>query len=116
MVLLSVAICALIAGVSVGLTAFAVAVALLTKDISEKSERVVRHELAAERSLRILAETERDGLKKAVDMQAEAIEKGALPWFPKSERLEARYENEALDRMENPSFYADVVEGLGGTK
>lgn len=44
-----------------------------------------------------------------------AIEAGSLPWFPKNDKLEARFEADAIDRLDNPVVSWDTVPGLGGT-
>jgi len=109
------AVLALIVGLSFGVAAFTLALAVMVNEVSKRQLETVKSELRAENGLRKLAETERDGLKAAIETQARAIESSALPWFPKTEKMEQRYENEAIDRMENPSFY-DSVDGLGSTR
>ena len=59
-----------------------------------------------------MAETELHGLKTAVSMQAKAIEANALPWSAKNDKLESRYEQEALDATDRGQWQ-DVVDGLG---
>ena len=114
MEVLAVGLLALVAGASVAAAVLGVAIAVTVSECSKKALEHVKRELRIEGSRRVLAEMERDGLKKQLEMQSKAIESNALPWYPKTEKLEARYEIEAIDRMENPGFYNDVVEGLGG--
>ena len=109
-------ILALLVGAFAAFAALGLGLAIVYQDLARRQEVILKTELRAEKGLRTLAEAETAGLRKAMDMQAEAIEKGALPWFAKSDKLEARYESEAIDRLENPSYYADVVDGLGGTR
>lgn len=108
---------ALLVGVSFGLTVFGLSFALMIQEQSKRSGETLKSELQAERGLRLMAETERDGLKRSFEMQSKAIEANALPWIAKNDRLEARFETEALDEMARPGYdYQDMVEGLGGTR
>lgn len=116
MTLVVVAVLALIAGVSFGVTAFGLALAVMVNEVSKRQIALVAEDLRIERRMHLAAQMERDGLKKSLDIQSAAIESSALPWYPKTEKMEKRYEDEAIDKMENPSFYADVVDGLGGTR
>lgn len=68
----------------------------------------------AERAQRA-AEEKANGLEKQIDAQRSAIETSSLPWFPKNDRLEARFEADAMDKMENPVVSWDSIPGLGGT-
>lgn len=116
MIALVVIVLAMVVGVSFGLAAFGLAFAMLFQEILKRQESILKSELSSERSLRLMAQTEAEGIKKTWEAQSNAIEANALPWVAKNDRIEARYENEAIDRLENPSFYNDVVEGLGGTR
>ena len=114
---------ALLSGFSLALFVGAICLAVVAVDLKNKQKegiekyvKTLELELSAQRSLRIMAETEASGLKKSIEMQSKAIEANSLPWFPKTDKLEARYENEAVDKMENPSYYSDMVDGLGGLR
>lgn len=61
----------------------------------------------------VQAEEELARLHSEGAAQVRAIEQGALPWVAKDEKLEARFESEALDNLDRP--WADNVSGLGGT-
>lgn len=60
-----------------------------------------------------LAEKKAAALEAQIKATRDAIESNALPWVPKSELLEHRYENEALDKLENPSISWDTVPDIG---
>lgn len=56
---------------------------------------------------------ELEAIRKAEKL---AIESNSLPWYAKNDKLEARFEADALDKLDNPQVdYQDVVAGLGGT-
>lgn len=103
---------ALIAGFFV-LSALATVLLVMSQSTFESRFDSMSYRLNAETSRRKLAEEDAKAARLEVKAAATAIETGSLPWFPKTEKLEARYENEALDRLENPSFYSDAVDGLG---
>ena len=104
-----IALLALISGLLVGLSAFAVTLAVMLNELAKRQESLLREEIAISIARAVTAEAKASAVTSA-------IEGNALPWFPKSDKMDARYEREALDRMENPSFYADAVEGLGGVR
>lgn len=55
-------------------------------------------------------------LEAQKDAAAKAIEASSLPWFPKNDRLEARFEADAIDQLDNPQVdWNDHVQGLGVT-
>ena len=107
---------AVLLALSSALALFSLLAFVMMQELRKDSLELVKSELRAERSLRTMAEAETAGLKKSFEMQSQAIEQGALPWIAKNDKIEARYETEAIDRMENPSFYTDIVDGLGGTR
>lgn len=98
-----------LSGFSLALCLAAVSLAVIAVDTKQSAERLLLIQVAQTAR----AEKEAVAAKEERVALARAIESNSLPWFPKNEKLEARYENEALDRLENPSFYSDVVDGLG---
>lgn len=110
--IVTIAIIALIAGFALALAAFGTCLLMGALELL----RVSKEQMLTAVSERVRAERETASAKAEQAVIARAIESNSLPWFPKTDKLEARYENEAIDKMENPSFYADVVEGLGGTR
>jgi hypothetical protein len=69
--------------------------------------------MSLEREDKILAQNKLKQLEDLRRVERAAIEANALPWVPKSELLEHRYENEALDKLENPSISWDTVPDIG---
>lgn len=112
MTILAITIAALIAGGAIGVGVLGGVLAILALELL----KTAKEQMLTAVSHRVISEERARQAELASSAVAKAIETSALPWFPKTEKLEARYENEAIDRLENPSFYADVVDGLGGTK
>jgi len=96
---------AFVAGVSLSVAGL---MALLVVKATEVMDVSIKQKIEAEQAA---ADLRKEGARVNA-----AIEANSLPWIPKTDKLEARYENEAIDKMENPSFYQDVVEGLGGVR
>ena len=105
---------ALISGLFIGLTAFATALAII---VAETSKRIVSHHQSAayfEMCRRLESERVEQELRAQMEKQAHAIEANALPWVAKNDKLEARYETEALERLERPEWnYSEMLDGLG---
>lgn len=112
---------ALLSGFALALCLAAICLAVIAVDTRNKQNEIFDkryHQLANKALLemeRVRFEKERaDVAEKKLEANVKAIEASSLPWFPKTDKLEARYENEAIDKLENPSFYAEDVPGLGG--
>lgn len=108
-----IAVLALIAGLSFGISVLGGALLVIAMSLlstaKEQMLRQVEERIRAERQLAAVKEEQAE--------VARAIERNSLPWIAKSDKMEARYETEAMERLERPEFsYADVVEGLGGTR
>lgn len=73
-------------------------------------------ELLIQMDLKVLAEKRAVEAESRLKANVSAIEESALPWVAKNDRLEARFEADAIDEMENPHMSWDHVPGLGGLK
>jgi hypothetical protein len=107
---------AFLAGASVALAWLA----LETRDQCKRTCFDMVHVAHKEASLNYremkLAQEEASKIRDQMAAQNKAIEASALPWFAKNDKLEARFEADALDKLDNPEVsYQDVVSGLGGT-
>ena len=103
---------ALLSGFSLALFVGAICLAVIAVDI----KNTARDQMLTAVEQRVKAEKDAVAAVSASKAVTAAIEANSLPWFPKTDKLEARYENEAVDKMENPSYYSDMVDGLGGLR
>jgi len=104
-----VALVCLIAGASIGLTVFAFAFTVILLELLKTSKEQMLESVKQAKK----AEIDAAELKAAQAAAVRAIEANSLPWIPKTDQMQAQYEAEAIDKMQNPNFYADVVDGLG---
>ena len=68
-----------------------------------------------ERERRVSAERKVAELEAKAYAASKAIESSSLPWYPKSEQMEARFEADAMDKLNNPEISWDSIPGLGAT-
>lgn len=66
----------------------------------EMDKRLISERKAAELEAKALASTK-------------AIEASSLPWYPKNDQMEARFEADEMDKMNNPQVSWDTIPGLG---
>lgn len=107
---------ALLVGLSIGIAVFGLVLVAITVELKNSAVRTLNDKWTVEAELRLLSDRRAELAESKLSANVRAIETNSLPWFPKNDKLEARYENEAVDKMENPSFYSDIVDGLGGLR
>lgn len=113
---------ALVFGVSVGLAGLGIALALSFHQLREDA-RVIQGEVSAQLYRDVHTAWGRQDLaeKKAAFLEAkmasvkDSIEHNALPWVAKNDNLEARFEADAIDKLDNPVISWDSIPGLGRT-
>ncbi len=86
------------------------------KDISASKLDLALDQAMVEGERREWAETKARDLQSRLDAQKDAIEANALPWVARNDTMEARFEAEAMDKLNNPQVSWDSIPGLGGTK